>query len=97
MPRKSNEQPLGDLIKDVIRAYGLQDKMREMQMKEAWEKMVGKAIARQTGSMTFKDGILTIVMDSGVLKEEFDYQKSVIKDRLNEALEGQYISEVKVF
>lgn len=97
MARKSNAQPLGAVIKELLRVYGLDKKLQEVDVRIAWEKVMGAAIAGKTRSIFLKNGVVQITMDSGVLKQEFSFAKTKIKDLLNEELGKNLIQEVKIY
>ena len=97
MARKSNAQPLGAVIKELLRVYGLDKKLREVDVRVAWEKVMGATIASKTRSIHLKDGVVQITMDSGVLKQEFSFAKTKIKDLLNEELGRNLVQEVKIY
>ena len=97
MPRKRNEQPLKDVIEELLKAYGLDRKMKEVDIRIAWESMMGPVISKQTNSIKLRDGVVTIVMNNAVLKEEFDYSKTKILKMLNDELGNDIVQEVRVY
>lgn len=97
MPRKSNEQPLKDVIQELLKAYGLDRKMKEVDIRLAWESLMGPVISKQTNSIKLREGVVTIVMNNSVLKEEFDYGKSKIQKMLNDELGADIVKEVRVY
>jgi len=66
MARKSNAQPLGAVIKELLRVYGLDKKLREVDVRVAWEKVMGATIASKTRSIHLKDGVVQITLDRGL-------------------------------
>ena len=49
--RARKEQPLGDVIEKLMKAYRLDDKMKEFDLHDAWPELMGKAIAHRTKSL----------------------------------------------
>jgi len=42
--RASNEKQLGDVVEKLLKAYGLEEKMKELDLVEAWPELMGKAV-----------------------------------------------------
>jgi len=94
LKRNSNQQNLKQAIDRLLEAYGLKDKMLQLDIITSWEQLMGKAIARRTREMYFKDRILYISLDSSVLREELMMGKSKIIQLLNEKTGKELISDI---
>ena len=70
--------------------------MQAMQVKDAWEKIMGKTISNYTDKIEIINSTLFIYTSVAPLKHELTYQKSKIIDRVNEELGEKVISEVVV-
>lgn len=90
-----NEYLLKDIIQEMIQKFALTDKLHEVKLQEAWYKLVGNVIAKQTTKVTFKEGVLVIYLSSSVLKEEFSFAKSKIIRKLNNAVSEELIKEIQ--
>ena len=97
MARKSNAQSLGEVITDMLKIYRLDDKMREIDLGQAWKETMGQAVANRTKEVRLRKRTLIIRMDSGVMKEEFSYNKGKIADMLNEKLGVNAIDMVEIW
>jgi len=53
--RSSNEKQLGDVIEKLLKAYNLDDKMKELDLVEAWPELMGKLL--HTAQKAFKSKI----------------------------------------
>ncbi len=84
MKKTSNQQTLKQAIDRLIRAYGLGERMERLDLIDSWEELMGKAIARRTTDLFFKNGTLTVKLDSSVLREELMMGKTEIMRMLNE-------------
>ena len=67
-----------------------------MQIEEVWEELMGKTIARYTDKIQIVQNTLFITTSVAPLKNELVYQKNTIRERVNEALGEQVISEVVI-
>lgn len=92
--RNSNEQSLGQVIKEILKKQHLQSKLTETRVKEAWEVVMGDVVALRTTSIWVHEGRLTIKISSAPLKQELLFGKEKIKKLINENLGGEYIQEV---
>jgi hypothetical protein len=96
MARRSNAQPLAEVIDELLRVYGLNRKMDEVLVREAWEELMGPAIIKQTKYVKLEKNHLSLGMNSAVLKEEFSYSKTKIKDLLNKHIGREIVHSVEV-
>lgn len=82
--RKSNTQPLKNVIKEYIEALGHRKKIKEVNLISNWEKIMGKPIARHTTNLYIKDKTIYISLDSSVLRNELLMRRESIISHLNE-------------
>ena len=82
--RTSNEKHLGDVLEKLLKAYGLEEKMKELDLVEAWPELMGKAVAHRTKSIEIKNQKLLLSIDSSVMREELHHGKQVIIERVNQ-------------
>jgi predicted nucleic acid-binding Zn ribbon protein len=94
--RKSNEESLKDVIEQLLDTYRLRDKLNQVKLLHSWQKIMGDGIAKRTENIAFKDGKLTIFLNSAPLKEELLYRKEKILTLFNEELGGDFIKDVIV-
>lgn len=91
---KSNTNTLKDAISDLLKAYHLSDKLDEHRIISSWEKLMGKMIARHTKEIYIKDKVLTIKLDSAVLREELSFAKTKMIRLLNDSIGREIVREV---
>lgn len=96
MAKRSNQQNISEVIKDMLRVYGLESKFEEVEVRQAWADIMGVAIANKTRYLRVRNRTLLIQMDSGVLKEEFSYAKERIVTLINEKVGRPVIDQVEV-
>ena len=92
--RSSKEKHLGDVIDKLLKAYNLEDKMKELDLLEAWPDLMGKAVAHRTKSIEIKNQKLLLKIDSSVMREELHIGKHVIIQRVNEFMGKEVIRDV---
>lgn len=96
MKREGNQNQLGEVIKDLLRIYKLEDKYNEVEIANTWQSLMGAAIMRKTREIRFRKGQLIVRIDSGVLKEEFSMSKDKIINLMNEKLGREVITEIYI-
>lgn len=94
--KKDNQQKIGDAIKQLFHSYHLDDKVAEVRIKEMWETIMGAPIKRYTGEMYFNKGVLTIFITSAPLKQDIQYSKDSIIQRINDELGERIVKEVVI-
>ncbi len=67
-----------------------------MQIEDVWEELMGKTIAKYTDSIQIINKTLFINTTVAPLKNELQYQKATIIQRVNEALGEKVITDVVI-
>ena len=91
---EKNQKPLREVINQMLRAYGLGDKIDEISLIKSWEEVVGKMIARHTSDIYFKAGVLYIKLDSSTVRQELSYAKSSLIENLNRKAQKRMVSDI---
>ncbi|HVY76460.1 MAG TPA: DUF721 domain-containing protein [Puia sp.] len=89
-----SEYSLSDAIKQFLNKSRLKGEVLALQVKEIWEQIMGKTIARYTDEIEIHGHTLYIHTTVAPLKQELLYKKEQIRDRVNEALGEKLIKEV---
>lgn len=90
------EISIGEALKEFLKKSKLKSGVQSMQIKEAWEKIMGKTIANYTDKIEIINATLFIYTSVAPLKNELIYQKTKIIERVNEALGERVIKEVVI-
>jgi len=88
------EYSLGEALKEFLSKSKLKTYVQAIQVEEAWEKIMGKTIAKYTEKITIMGDKLYITTYVAPLKQELMYQKEIIIQRVNEALGEKVVREV---
>jgi hypothetical protein len=91
-----SEYSMGDAIKKFLEQSRLKGDLQALQIEDAWEKIMGKTIARYTDKLQVINDTLFITTQVGPLKQELIFQKEKIIQRVNEALGQRIINKVVV-
>jgi hypothetical protein len=85
---------LGDVVRDELTVLGLADRLREADIWRLWPEVVGEAIAARAMPVRIIKGTLTIAVSSGPWKQELNFLKAMMIEKLNERLGSQLVREI---
>jgi hypothetical protein len=91
-----SELSLAEAMKEFLKKSRLKGGIQALQIQDAWEKIMGKTIAKYTDKIEIIGSTLFISSNIAQLKNELLYQKEKIIERVNEALGEKVITEVVV-
>lgn len=92
--RSGDSTPLGDVFHKILKAYSWDKKYNELEVLGKWEEMMGKAVAMRTTKLEIQNRILFLTLNSSVMREELQYGKEVIIQRVNETAGSKIIDDV---
>ena len=92
--RVKQQTTLGDAIDKIMRAYGWEGKLKEIDVLAKWEEMMGRAVFLRTKNIYIRNRILNLEIDSSVMREELLYGKNIIIQRVNETAGFEIITDV---
>ena len=92
--RLNNQSTVGDVLKQIIQANKLQPGMDQIDVREAWENLMGNGVNHYTKNVVLKGTTLYVELSSAVLREELTHGKSKIVAMINEELKREVVKEV---
>jgi predicted nucleic acid-binding Zn ribbon protein len=92
--RNQSENSLGDIIRQFANENKLQDRLNQVSLPALWADLVGPVISKKTKELRLQDGILRIRIESATIRQELDYQKPIIIQKLNDGLGQPVIKDV---
>lgn len=75
---------ISEVLKEYKKEMQIVDKLKEVEIVNAWEKIAGKAIAGRTSNVYIKANTLYVYTNSPVVRNELLMMKEIIKTRVNE-------------
>ena len=90
------KKPVGELLKEMMKAYRMNDKLDETTVKNNWGELVGEMVAKNTDKLYIKNNILYVHITSSVIKLEVSYHVNIILDRVHHLLKNKEIREIKI-
>ena len=92
--RSGESAPLKDVFDRILKAYQWDKKYNELEVLGQWEEMMGKAVAMRTTKLHIENRVLFIELNSSVMREELQYGKEVIIQRVNQTAGQKIIDDV---
>lgn len=91
---KREAKSMKDAVKDFLKASGLEEEYKLKTLLGKWEQLVGKPIALRTEKLYIQNKVLFITLNSSVMREELQHQKSKIVSIINQEAGCQIINDV---
>ena len=92
--RRNDAEQIGEMIKKFFRQNGLESPLNEYRLVQAWDDMVGPAIARYTDNLYIKNQTLYVHLTSAVLRQELMMARELLIKNLNRAVGAQVIGNI---
>lgn len=94
--RKSNTRQLSDVLREYVNSMKFDRKLKEVDVVQSWETLLGKMISGYTRNIYLSNGVLYVQISSPVVKNELIMMRDEIIEKLNE-MAGERIVEKIVF
>ena len=92
--RKSNDSSLKEALESMFKTYKLESKMNQVKLINAWEQVMGPAVAHRTIELKIIDQSLIVTLSSSSLRQELFMDKIKIIESLNEVVGATVISDI---
>ncbi|MES2837933.1 MAG: DUF721 domain-containing protein [Bacteroidota bacterium] len=92
--KRDNDQSLKQVITQMLKAYGLQDKLHETEIINAWRTQFGKVVNNHTTDLYIKGKTLFAHIDSPSLRQELFYNRTKMVEVLNNEVGHEVIVEI---
>ena len=92
--RRSNTQKLSDVLHDYIKEMRFDRKLKEVDVVQSWEELLGKTISRYTRNVNFFNGVLLVEINSPVVKNELIMIREEIRTRLNDQAGEEIVKKI---
>lgn len=84
--KEGNSKHVGDAIRELLKAYHIENKFNAAAVVASWERLFGKPVARHTRKIFLRDKVLFVELDSPALKHDLSLHKA----RMIEALHQEF-------
>lgn len=80
----------------LLKAYGIDERMNEKRLIMQWPTLCGPLIARHTKSLYVRNKVLHVQVDNSVLREELIFSRQKLKEKLNEEMGTEVITDIVI-
>jgi hypothetical protein len=86
--------PLSDVVRSELTSIGLAERLKEAEIWSLWPEVVGQTVAARAIPLRIIKGSLTVAVSSGPWKQELNFLKGMMIEKLNERLGGEVVREI---
>lgn len=90
------EYSVGEALKLLMARSSWGARANEIRLKQEWENIAGKTIARYTTNIQLSNRVITIHTDVAPLKQELILGKEVLINKINEYFKETLVLDLKV-
>ncbi len=91
---RNNTQSIAEVIRAYLRESRLEKPLKERQLVQSWETLLGKSVSRATSKIYLKEGRLFVHLSSSVVKNELFMLQDEILKKLNDAAGEDLVKEI---
>lgn len=91
-----SDKPLKKTIDKLLRAYGYQDQLDEIELIKVYQDLVGQMFANHTKKIAYKNNVLYLQLDSAALKQELNYVKEGIMHKINKKMGKTMVEKIMI-
>lgn len=82
------------VIRTLIKSWGIENKMKELDIIDAWPELMGKGVAHRTERLYISNKVLYIKLNSSVMREELQFGRNIIVGRINEFAGYEIVKDI---
>ena len=95
--RRSKGQPIGEVIKELLKNYDITSKFNEAHIITSWDKLMGPSVTKYTVKIEVEKRILFVKLSNAALKNELSYARQKIKKMLNDEVGEEVLLDVRIY
>ena len=95
--RRSKGQPIGEVIKELLKNYDITSKFNEAHVITSWDKLMGPSVTKYTVKIEVEKRILFVKLSNSALKQELSYAREKIKKMLNDEVGEEVLLDVRIY
>ena len=92
--KKTDSEPVGGVILQYLREYGLETPLNEHRLIQAWDKVLGPAVSKYTKELRIYNQVLFVTVSSAALRNELMMRRTELVLRLNTEVGAQVITQI---
>ena len=92
---QSTPENVGPILERLFSSLNLGIKVKQYQIWDVWEGVVGEAIARQTQPHQIRNMVLWVTVSSSTWMQQLEFMKKQIVGRLNDCIGEKVITDIR--
>lgn len=96
MSNYSNEHNINDILKLIVRKYGLEEKLLEQKAIDACNNILDRITLKYVEQIYLKEKILYIKLSDSSARNNLKYNKTDIRNKINLKLEKEFITDIRL-
>lgn len=94
--KEGKTKTIEELVSQVLKQMGLEQKFKEHEVVELWPEVVGQMIASRTKRVEVRDGRLFVTFSSAVVRNEILMVKEGLVRALNDRMGKEIIRDIVI-
>lgn len=90
-------QDVNDIVWQVLRSQGLETPLMQKRIIDAWDTVMGHAVAQYTGDKFIRNQTLMVKIHNPALRADLNMLRTQLTSKLNDAVGAQVITDVKIY
>jgi len=87
-------EPLGSVIKRLVRALGAEKKILEISLAKRWGEIIGPNIERNTEKIYISENCVYVKFNTPILKQEMMLYKTELMKRFNKLAGYEFVKNI---
>lgn len=95
MNRRDTIQSLGDALRSLVNALGIEKQVDQYRIFDLWNGIVGEQVAKVAVPERVHNGILIVKVSNAPWRSELTFRKREILEKIHETTHTKSISDIK--
>ena len=87
---------ISEALVDFLRESGLEQSVLDVQVEEAWPRVMGETVTKLTRSIRVQNGMLIVHVNSAALKAQLFENRFELVRKLNDAVGAEAIRDCRI-
>lgn len=87
---------ISEVLVDFLRESGLEQSVLDVQVEEAWPRVMGETVTKLTRSIRVQNGMLIVHVNSAALKAQLFENRFELVRKLNDAVGAEAIRDCRI-
>jgi predicted nucleic acid-binding Zn ribbon protein len=94
--KKDRTKSIGELLPNVLKGLGLEQKLEEVRLRDEWRDVVGEAIGGRSRPLKIRGNTLIVEVVNSTWMNEIQFHRGEIIRKVNRGFPGLKIEEIRL-